>query len=230
MLNRTKQTQKNFLTLGALLLMIGLAAPAWAAPPAPEAPGVTLEAGSRGVRSTRKASARSTVARKRKAPMRSGAYVNGGLGVVTASGQPQGVTIQDGTLALVGLGYRFSPELAVEGNLQAQFHDVLSDGDSAGSNTLTGGSLSLKYFFPVAMPRIEGYAQGGLGYLSLASLPGLEDAAGPTLELGGGIEYRTNKQFAFGGRLGYSTFLGNNSPEVSQFGALSAMLTINVQL
>jgi hypothetical protein len=235
------------MTAAALLCA---ASTSWAAPPDASAPGAVAEANPTKARPTKKkavkradnsrdsASRARVTTKKKTAKRRDGAYFNGGLGVVTVSDQPAGVTLDTGTLALIGIGMRVTPDIAIEGNLQAQFHDIQTGQDTASSDTLAGGSLSLKYFFPVMLPRIEGYAQGGLGYISLDGLgEGQEDLSGVTLEVGGGIDYRTSKQFAIGGRVGYSTLLGGalggadaDNNDAGGFSALSAMLVLNLQL
>lgn len=213
-------------------LALAFVTPAMAAPPEKsDADYTVLQA-----RKTRARGASKTRVRKKRkrARLRSGAYVTGGLGLVNVNDQPAKANLQSGTLMGIGVGYRLDPKLAVEGNLLAQFHDSINNGqDSTGENTLTGGTISMKYIFPIDLPRMEGYGEAGLGYLNLGTIAGEEKISGTTINFGGGIEYRLSKEFALGGRLGYTSMLeasNSTGTATADFSALSAMITFNVQL
>ena len=196
--------------------------------------------------SKRKTTKRSKKARKRRAKRRGGAYFTGGLGLMAVGEAPDTANLDDGMGLSLGLGYRFTNELAVEGNFLASSYDAMStntnnnngNDTAADSTTLTGGTLSLKYFMPIQLPRIEGYGQAGLGYMSIDGMPGVTgDLEGAVLDIGGGIDYRFSKEFAAGARVGYSTFLGDSQQQNTdtnnvndQFSAFSAMLTVSVEL
>lgn len=161
---------------------------------------------------------------------RDGAYVQGGLGVSTITSEPRGVDLEGGTIGQIGVGYRLSPDLAVEGSLVGQFHDVLLDSgdqDQAAERSLMGVQLGLKYHFPIMAPRIEGFAEADLGYLGLDSGDTRDELSGLTLGGAIGADYRLSKEFAMGAKAGYMTTL--DDAQGDDFGVLSLMLTAGFQ-
>jgi hypothetical protein len=161
---------------------------------------------------------------------RDGAYIQGGLGVSTITSEPSGVDLEGGTIGQIGVGYRLTPDLAVEGSLMAQFHDVLLDSgdqDQAAERSLMGVQVGLKYHFPIMAPRIEGFAEADLGYLGLDSGDTRDEISGLTLGGAIGADYRLTKEFAMGAKAGYMTTL--DDAQGDDLGVLSLMLTAGFQ-
>ena len=178
--------------------------------------------------------------KKRKAKTRSGAYVTGGVGLIGSGSTPDNVDLSDGTGLSLGVGYRFTPQLAVEGGLLLGQYDVASastsndntNDSSANEASLLGASLSLKYFIPIDAPRVEGYGQIGLGTLRIENL-GETELDGTTIDFGGGIDYRISKELAVGAKVGYLQFLGDDGAAANvddDFSSLNGMITLTFQL
>ncbi len=177
--------------------------------------------------------------KRKRTSRRSGPYVEGGVGLFNLQDQPGNLQLQDGTGLSLGLGYRADKTLALEANFLATFHDILardssangSGSDSASSTTMTGGTVNLKYFFPLAISRVEAYGRAGVGYISLDT-PDNGEIAGPLVDLGGGIDYRVNKKLAIGGRGGYNLIFGENQQnnETADLSGFNLMLTVSYEL
>jgi outer membrane protein W len=171
---------------------------------------------------------------RRKGKTRSGAYVTGGVGLIGSGSSPDNVNLSDGTGLSVGVGYRFMPQLAIEGGLLLGQYDVVdaSNDEGKGESSLLGATLSLKYFIPIDAPRVEGYGQIGLGKLEVENL-GDTNIDGTMVDFGGGVDYRLSKEVAVGARVGYMYFLGEDGTSANAndtFSSLNGMITVSFQL
>jgi outer membrane protein W len=174
------------------------------------------------------------IKKRRKASERNGAYVTGGLGLVGSGSAPADVSLSDGTGLTLGLGYRFTPQLAVEGDLLiAEYTRAAGEGETNNSDAgLLGATVGIKYFMPIDAPRIEGYGQFGLGILQIDGIAD-EDLQGTVVDIGGGVDYRLNKQFAIGAKVGYQHFLGDDSVDATvdqDFSSFNGMLMLSYEL
>ena len=172
--------------------------------------------------------------KKRRAASRNGAYITGGVGLIGSGTSAENVDLSDGTGLGIGVGYRFTPQLAVEGGLLLGQYNVQTGEDTDNTNqeeaSLLGATLNLKYFMPIQGNRVEGYGQIGLGTLRIENL-GDSEVDGTIVELGGGIDYRVSKEFAVGAKVGYMHMLENEAAtNADDFSALNGMITLSFQL
>lgn len=173
--------------------------------------------------------------KKRKAARaRSGAYVTGGVGLIGSGSTPENVDLTDGTGLALGVGYRFTPELAVEGDLLiGSYTRQATDADDNNSDAgLLGATVGIKYFMPIDAPRVEGYGSLGLGLLQIDGVAE-QDLEGTVVDLGGGIDYRISKEIAIGAKVGYMHFLGDDTVDATvdqDFSNFHGMLMLSYQL
>lgn len=173
------------------------------------------------------------IKKRRSTAARSGAYVTGGVGLIGSGTTPDNAELSDGTGLGLGVGYRFTPQLAVEGDLLiGSYTKAPIEGETNNSDaSLLGATVGIKYFMPIDK-RIEGFGQLGVGILQLKGL-GSEDLQGTVVDLGGGVDYRLSKEFAIGAKVGYMHFLGDDSADATvdqDFSSFHGMLTLSYQL
>ncbi len=174
------------------------------------------------------------IKKRRKARDRNGAYVTGGVGLVGSNTAPEGVELSDGTGLALGVGYRFTPQLAVEGDLLiANYTRAAGEGETNNSDAgLLGAIVGVKYFMPIDAPRVEGYGQLGLGILQIDGIAEV-DLQGTIVDVGGGVDYRLDKQFTIGAKVGYQHFLGDDSVAATvdqDFSSFNGMLMLSYEL
>ncbi len=178
-----------------------------------------------GKKVTRKRTRRTTTTRR--AARRDGPYVTGGLGLVTISDQPSNLDLNDGTGINAGVGFRLTPELALEGNFIGTSHDVGNASNADGS--MTGASLNLKYFFPLSDSRMEAFAEGGLGLLGVTN--GEDEIDGTFFGIGGGLGYRLSREVSLGAKANFMSISGEDSnSDTADLGAFTLMGTISFEL
>ncbi len=224
------------LATGALVALCSLAllAPsAMAAEPEGQHTLGTVEASRDGVKRTRTRTRTKRRVRKsrrsRSSSQRSGAYFVGGVGMVNLTDQPSNLDLDDGAGISLGLGYRLMPQLALEGTFHGSLHDSVGGTDATSSNSLTGGSLNLKYFIPLSGPRLEAYGQAGLGFMNVSS--GDTEIEGTFFDIGAGLDYRLSREAAAGVKANFSSLSGEDQGGGSaDLNTFSLMATISFQL
>lgn len=217
------------LALAALLMLVepAFAAEPDAAPGEASASATPRRAAARTPTRTRTRTP-TRVRKRRTASRRDGLYLSSGLGLVNMTDQPASLDLDDGTGISIGLGYRLTPDLAIEGAFMASLHDTFGQ-DASSGNAMTGGSLNLKYFFPLSGNRLEAYGQAGIGFMSLETDNAQID--GTMLDLGGGIDYRISKETALGAKANFSFINGEDSTgDAADINTFTIMATLSFQL
>ena len=166
--------------------------------------------------------------RTRRSTRREGAYFTGGVGLISVADQPRDLGLEDGTGINLGLGYRLTPDLALEARFLGSLHDA-QDNNARNQAALPGGSLNLKYFFPLGSDRLEAFAEGGLGIMNIES--DTEQIDGNFFDLGGGIDYRVSRETALGAKASFISIFGeddrNDEIDLNTF---TLMATLSFQL
>ena len=223
------------LSVGAamvLALLCMCASPALAAEPAEaDAFGVASATSTRTTgltkHSGKRATKRTTTRRTRRTSRRQGAYFTGGVGLVSIADQSNDLDLEDGTGINLGLGIRLTPDLALEGRFVGSLHD--DDGGQSSDSSLTGGSVNLKYFFPLGSNRLEAFAEGGLGIMNIEG--GSEEIDASFFDLGGGFDYRLTRETALGAKANFTNFFGEDtSNDDVDLNTFTLMATISFQL
>ena len=207
--------------MSALALLIGAFMMLGALPEA-SAEGQTLvesELGPIAKRSTKKKKKRTRTRRKKKKTVkktvkRTGPYLLIGLGGVSVGEDAEGYdSIDIGPGLSLGFGQRITPQFSIEGNVLLSLHDAVERRDSGGltdpaQNTLAAGTVDLKVWFPIDLPRLEGYGLLSIGYYSFdANRANGNDFSGLGLGFGGGIDWRLTREFSGGFRLQYNQLI-----------------------
>jgi opacity protein-like surface antigen len=177
--------------------------------------------------SGKRATKRSRTRRTRRTSRRQGAYFTGGLGLVSVTDQSRELDLEDGTGINLGLGFRLTPDLALEGRFVGSLHDA--EGRGSNESSLTGGSVNLKYFFPLGSNRLEAFAEGGLGLMNIEGEN--EEVESTFFDLGGGFDYRLTRETALGAKANFTNFFGEDSSDDEvDLNTFTLMATISVQL
>jgi len=118
------------------------------------------------------------------------------------------------------LGFRLSPNFALEFGLGQGFHNDVSDawGDTVDYLVLSQVTVDAKLILPLPGGQIQPFLQGGVGFYVLADAYDSEIASGGGFQLGGGLDFWLNPWWSVGGRLLYHgiQFTSFNEPEVGR--------------
>ena len=118
------------------------------------------------------------------------------------------------------VGFRLSPNFALELGLGQGFHNTVTDawGDTVDYLALNQFTADAKLILPGLGGPLQPFVQGGVGFYVLTDAFSSEIASGGGFQLGGGLDFWLNPWWSVGGRLLYHgiQFTSFTEPQINR--------------